>query len=240
MCKNKVVVPVSILTPEWLEKRRGIFAELDKQLIQNVVNPSVGLTLEQLQFITEHKNPFVDVGGLLANWRIFYRDEFNIELGEVKVPEIRFGFDRLLVIAQGLTIQRVYDKCEQCFQCWRWADENFDKAVPINDRLSADGSYAIWVHDRVEADEEHKNKSAAVISQAEVAGITLLERLLFELKYFRETGKHLDIASFTSCDGSRNTLGCVPFVRFHGGVVSVGWCSFNSAADFLRARGVVC
>src|SRR3989344_8293663 len=46
--KNMVVVPVSILTPEWLEKRRGIFAELDRQLIQGVTNPGNGLTLEQL------------------------------------------------------------------------------------------------------------------------------------------------------------------------------------------------
>jgi len=238
--KNMVVVPVSILTPEWLEKRRGIFAELDRQLIQGVTNPGNGLTLEQLQLVIEHKNPFaVNPESLLADWRVFYRDELGIELGEVVIPPHRDEFDRLIVVARGLTIQKAYDKCAENFLCCKWPEENLDAAVPTNDRLSADGSYAIWVRDRIEADEEHKNKLAETIWQEKMSGITLLERLLFELKYFRESGKHLDIKNITLCSASRFTDGRVPRVDFGGRVVSVGRCGPGSARDSLCAREVV-
>jgi len=238
--KNMVVVPVSNVTPEWLEKRRGVFGELERQLIQGINNPSKGLTLEQLQLVAEHKNPFVvDNGILLADWRTFYRDEFGIKFGEVKVPEIRPGFDRLLVIAKGLTIQRAYDKCVEHFSCWKWADGDLDKAVPTNDRMPDNSSYAVYVHDRVEADEEHKNKSAETIWQAKIFGITLLERLLFELKYFRETGRHLDIQCITLCSGSRYTDGGVLSVSFDDGEVHVYWYFPGHAFDALRVREVV-
>jgi len=225
------------VTPEWLEKRRGVFGELERQLIQGIDNPGKGLTLEQLQLVAEHKNPFVkDINVLLDDWRTFYRDEFGIELGEVKVPEIRPGFDRLLVIAKGLTIQRAYDKCVEHFSCWKWADGDLDKAVPTNDRMP-NSSYAVYVHDRVEADEEHKNKSAETIWQDKIFGITLLERLLFELKYFRETGRHLD-KYITLCSGSRIPGGRVLGVHFCGSVVRVDWYTPGYAHDMLRVREV--
>jgi hypothetical protein len=39
-----------------------------------------------------------------------------------------------------------------------------------------------------------------------IRGHYLLERLLYELKYFAETGKHLDIDNLTLCSGSRDLL----------------------------------
>ena len=57
MKRNMVVDPVS-LTPDWLEKRDGIFQELARQTRQAVENPGTGLTLNQLQLVTEHRNPF--------------------------------------------------------------------------------------------------------------------------------------------------------------------------------------
>ena len=69
--------------------------------------------------------------------------------------------------------------------------------------------------------------------------ITLLERLLFELKYFRESGKHLDIKNITLCSASRNTDGGVPGVDFYGSEVRVGKCNPGYAHADLRAREVV-
>lgn len=57
MAKQVVVSPVTI-TPDWLEKRRGIMAEIDHQLIVGVQEADKGLTLDQLQLITEHCSPF--------------------------------------------------------------------------------------------------------------------------------------------------------------------------------------
>src|SRR3990167_5339132 len=43
-------------------------------------------------------------------------------------------------------------------------------------------------------------------------GITLRERLLMEILYFKETGNHLDIKGWTICSGSRGSDGGVPDV----------------------------
>ena len=178
----------------------------------------------------------------LADWQVFYRDEFGIALdtASIRVPEHRKGFDRLIVVAQSL-IQQAYDKCAEHFTCWKYTSANLNEAVPINDRDPANGPYAVWVRDRVEADEEHKNYSANDLKQRGVSGITLLERLLLELKYFRETGKHLDIRNITLCSGSRRSDGNVPHVYWDpdGRKLRVRWFNPGCAIGLLRAREVV-
>ena len=44
--------------PGWLEKRRKIMGELEGQLIRGLRKPEKGFTLEQLQMVVEHRNPF--------------------------------------------------------------------------------------------------------------------------------------------------------------------------------------
>ena len=46
------------LMPGWLEKRRKIIGELEKQLILGLKEPGKGLTLDQMQMVVEHHNPF--------------------------------------------------------------------------------------------------------------------------------------------------------------------------------------
>lgn len=52
------IVVGSVVMLDWLEKRKNIMGELDRQLIQSFQNPGTGLTLDQLQLVTEHSNPF--------------------------------------------------------------------------------------------------------------------------------------------------------------------------------------
>ena len=56
MSKKLVVSPDQM--PDWLEKRRSIMSEIDGQLIRGFREPGKGLTLEQLQSVVEHRNPF--------------------------------------------------------------------------------------------------------------------------------------------------------------------------------------
>jgi hypothetical protein len=179
----------------------------------------------------------------LVSWQNFYLAEFGITLdtASIRVPERRRGFDRLIVVPQGVTIQQVYNKCAELFTCWKYTKANLDEAVPTNDRTPANGSYAVWLRDRIEADEEHKNKSANYLKSATISGITLLERLLFELKYFRETGKHLDIRNWSLCSGSRDADGGVPSVRWDPDVrrLEVFLNSPGHAFGPLRVREVV-
>ncbi len=91
----------------------------------------------------------------------------------------------------------------------------------------------------MEAEPQRKNRSANWLRQKNIPGITLLERLLLELKYFLETGKHLDIQNATLCSGSRLDDGNVPYVGWDDSQLKVSWCYPDDAHDALRAREVV-
>ena len=90
-----------------------------------------------------------------------------------------------------------------------------------------------------EADEENKNKSANSLNQ--LKQITLRERLIFELEYFKREGKHLDIDAWTLCAGSCYGDGDVPDVDWDSDFreVCVYWCSPDCADDDLRSRSAV-
>jgi len=143
----------------------------------------------------------------------------------------------LIIVAQGMTPQRLFDKCTQKFSSWKYTDRNLDKIIR-SDRTSKDGAYAVWVRDRVEADEENKNLSAEQVKQQGIAGITLEERLLYELKFFKETGNHLDISNWTLCSGSRVSDSDVPGVDWDGRLW-VDWYNPRDANSFLRVRSAV-
>ncbi len=178
----------------------------------------------------------------LVEWHRFYKKYFGLDLNfsGITIPERREGFDRLIVVAQGITIQQAFEKCREMFGVWKYTDADLDEVVTLNDRDTKLGHYAIWVRDRIEADEENKNRSANQLKGANINGETLLERLLHELKYYTETKKHLDILNVTLCCGSRYSDGDVPKVRWYDtGRLSVYGCSPGAAFDGLRCREVV-
>jgi len=212
---EKMVVG-SDLTPNWLRKYANIWAEINSQLIRGLETAGTGLTLEHLQALVEHRNPFKIPLELVADWQKFYHDLFGLEVdfSGLTIPGKKRGFDRLIVVAQGMTPQRLYDKCQELFPCWKWTDQSLDEIVQ-SERTSKDGPYAVWFRDTVEADEDLRNLSANALKKQGIPGITLEERLLMELKYFKETGKHLDIVNWTLCAGSRDSDGDVPRVRWH-------------------------
>jgi len=243
MDKPLVVGPDQM--PDWLEKKRRVFGEIEKQVNHSLEGSGKGLTLDQLQAVVEHRNPFApilagDYSGLVAEWQKFYDDlKITANYANLVIPAKPKGRDRLLVIPQGPTIQSAYDKCATLFQCWKYASGSLDEAIPTNDRDPKNGAYAIWVRNRVEADKELKNLSANDLARKQIKGITVLERLIYELKYFKETGKHLDIENVTLCSGSRCADGDVPCVDWRDGRLKVSWASLDSAHPDLRSRVAV-
>src|SRR3989338_9324403 len=125
---------------------------------------------------------------MLADWANFYKEVFGLELdfSGITIPDSKPGFDRLLVVAQGMTPQRLFDKCKELFPSWKYTEKNLDEIIK-SDRTSQNGHYAIWVRDRVEADEENKNLSADQLKERGTPEITLEEREAYELKFFKET-----------------------------------------------------
>lgn len=210
-----------------------------KDLFRQIDDGSIGRS--ELQAFLEHRTPFFkesEEAGCVAEWQEFYRDVFggmDVDFSDLQIPEKQEGFDRLIVMAQGISAKQAYDKCKKLFPCRKW-----DEALEVeSDRKATEGAYAIWVRGRVEADEELKNLSANDLEKRAIPGITLEERLIFELKWFKETEKHLDVESWTLCAGSRCPGGDVPGVSWGGDELFVFRCLPSGASSRLRPRQVV-
>ena len=174
------------------------------------------------------------------DWQDFYRKvfDFTVDLSGVVIPSDPGGFARVIIVAQGVTLNRAFQACRDRFPVYCYWDDP-EAVITKNDRSPANGSYAIRIRDRVEADDELKKKSAEQLADEGVPGITLLERLIAELKFDDETEKHLDIQNWTLCAGSRAAHGHVPYVYWHGDGLSVYWVGPDSQDDHVRSRAVV-
>ena len=208
------------------------------EMAKDIVNAKSGKAAKVVELF--NNNQYSD---LALDWQNFYRDLFGIQLdfSNLQIPNKKEGFDRLIIVAEGMTSQRLYDKCEELFPCWKWTDRSLDEVV-TSDRTAKNQAYPIWIRDRVEADEELKSFSADCLKNQNISGITLEERLVYELKYFKETRKHLDIENVTLCAGSRCGDGNVPDVRWgedYDDELGVGWCDPGAACDYLRSRVAV-
>ncbi len=180
-------------------------------------------------------------------WQTLYKELFNLditneELRKIKAPrrtkeEIQEGFKRLIMVHESMTAEELYKKCEELFKAWK----DIDISQITSERNPKDGSYIIWVKDNEESDEDMKNKSADDIKEQNIKTETFEERLLHELKYFKETGKHLDEINVTLCAGSRFLYGSVPSVywRLDNGKMNVDWYSPARRNDSIRARVAV-
>lgn len=186
----------------------------------------------------ENREPMKE--NLLEDWHIFYQRVFGIEadLSKLRVPEQRKGFGRLIVVLLEMTPECLFQKCKELFPCWKWTDQNLDEIVK-SERASRNGTYAVWFRDRVEADEEFKNLSVNQLKKQNIPGITLEERLLMDIKYFKETGKHLDIRNVTLCSGSRYSDGNVPDMNWLIDRLCVEWDDPDDCYSYLRTREAV-
>lgn len=119
--------------------------------------------------------------------------------------------------------------------------DDVDADVTENERDPKNGSYAIRVRERVEADEELKSTSANDIKAQNLTIMTPLERLVYELKFHTETATHLGIINWTLCSGSRARNGHVPNVYSlpDGRKLRVHWYDPDDSDGNIRARAVV-
>lgn len=221
-----------------------------KEFVAAVIATLPEMTADQMQYWIRRKGRkgqlakvlaegLAPSGSTLADWERFLDKYFGkkLDISGLVVPEHKSGFDRIIVVPSGLTLNGIVEVCRSKFPVYTYRDD-LDRDVSTNDRMPV-SSYAIRVRDRVEADEELKELSAEVLETRGITGITLGEHLLFVLKYYDETGKHLDSQNWTLCSGSRYSGGGVPRVAWRGGELYVAWCSPRSAHSRLRAREVV-
>lgn len=177
----------------------------------------------------------------LAFWVGFWAEHgFTVNPAEVVIPPPPDGFGpaRLIVIPQGLTIQKAWEIAKSLFPCYTNISGNLDEAIPTNDRV-ADKTYATLVRDRQEADEEFRNLSANQLKGRGHKGITALETVVDEVGFYKRTSKHRDVNNVTLCAGSRYSYGDVPGSYWDDGGFYLSWYRPGSADDRLRSREAV-
>ncbi|HEV8666227.1 MAG TPA: hypothetical protein VN665_00050 [Candidatus Paceibacterota bacterium] len=186
---------------------------------------------DDLRKLGIHKMPEFDA----AWWEQFYLKHFDltVDLLALHIPAKPAYACRAIVIVPGITNNQVFDACTKAFKTWRY-DSDLNTVCDIVKR--PEGPYVVWVRDVVEADDKMKNKSAKDIEVAGTNTLTLKERMILELAYFDETGKHLDIDNWTLCAGSRDSGGRVPHVHWNDDKLHVGWTYVDDRDSYLRAR----
>ena len=144
---------------------------------------------------------------------------------------------------KGIKTSELLAKCKKFFPVWSWySDEQIDKDFPAPKK-----STTRYFKNVQEADEQWKNKSAKDLEKewgvkpdgGDKVGITLRERILLEISYFQETGKHLDLDNWTLCSGSRDSGGDVPCARWGGDRFEVRWNSPAYRSGDLRPRQAI-
>ncbi len=192
----------------------GVLAKLSFEQVQNLLTHKDTVLRRKLQEVFEIAiDEFADTR---AEWEKFYLDLFKIyaDFSTVRIPgKPTEGSWRLVFIWAGLTMNQTLAVMRAKFKVWTYV-EDLDASVTVNTRTSAT-SYAIWVRDGVEPDEKYLGQSTRQADPTGKVGMTLLERMVLGLKYFVETGKHLDEKGITFCAGSRYSDGDIPFVYFY-------------------------
>ncbi len=168
------------------------------------------------------------------------------EFSETWIPSKPEGFGpmRLIVVAKEIIewtgnhpLEGVQEALKKHFPGWEYTND-LDADVTTNDRDPRHHSYAVWIRDVPEADEEFANQSANGLKEMGHTGVTLLERLLLEADYFFEKGEHLDQQNWTLCSGSRRRDGSVPDADWNGSEFNVSWYYPSDRNGDLRSRRV--
>lgn len=153
-------------------------------------------------------------------WETFYQKYLGLtaDFDLVPIPERpALGEWRLVFIMKGLSMNWVAGSFRKLliaydpeWTLWQYVDD-LDAAITRNIRTSAE-SYAIWVRDEQESDEEFRGRPTSQVDPDQLIGVTVLERLVHGMVHFAETKQHLDLNGITLCSGSRGTDGGVPRV----------------------------
>lgn len=209
-----------------------------------------GSSVEQVEYWLGHKKELVNnlnqVFSLIPkdeyvkerkDWQKFYKTQFNweVDFSQVIIPtKAESGNWRLVFIAKGMTMNFAFDKAFELFPSWKYSND-LDKEIPTNIR-NTQNAYAIWVKNGVDPDVEFLGQSTKKADPDMKLGITVLEGIILEMKYFLETGSHLNIKGVTFCSGSRNSGGSVPSLYWGNVGFRVSWYDLGNSDPFYGVR----
>jgi hypothetical protein len=135
------------------------------------------------------------------------RDLSSASFGSANNPEFC-----KIVVPPGLTVPRASRACSSHFRCrFTFDDLHLDG---LRHSRQPEESYSVTVRNIRDAEDPvlpHFNAGSKPF-------ITLLERLILELKYWSDSGLHLDVARETLCCGSVDAAGLVPALDWNEGL----------------------
>jgi hypothetical protein len=137
---------------------------------------------KKLREVFSITNEFSELLRVRDEWQKFYKEKFNciVNFSLVIIPAMpTTGKWRLLFIPKGMTINRAFVIASNLFPSWSYSDV-LDRHVIKNIR-NTENHYAIWVRDGIEPDQEFLGKSTSQTDPDMKIGITLLERIIFEI-----------------------------------------------------------
>ena len=156
----------------------------------------------------------------LGEWRSFYWRIFGIKLNvkSLRIPKRVEGIDYPVIVTEGVSINLVVKAHkERKIPFWQWCRGDLESAMQESERGPVTQNRVVWVHGVQEATDASedllKELPATIIAERKIGTVDLLERLIFDLFYHEETGRHLDEKSVTLCASSRYADGTVPRVR---------------------------
>lgn len=176
-------------------------------------------------------------------WERFYFEVFGrtVDLSGVSLSAYLPGFGWVVYVLKGLTMNQIYAKMRDRFLCSSDYGDDLDRVITEEDRDPEKiGTYARRFRNRIEADEELKEKSANDLRTEKIEANTFREAALLELFYeWRTGGQHLNLKFWNLCAGSRGSRGGVPGVNWGGDLFRVRSCGPLDSRGYLRARAAV-
>lgn len=130
----------------------------------------------------------------------------------------------------------IINEMEGLFKVWHYlSKEELDEQFPPPEKITTR-----YFLSSVEPDLETMGKSA-IEADPNQTGISIRERMLMEIQYFKKTGEHLDIKGWTICTGSRYAGGGVPRVYWDPCIadVHVDWCSLDYSHPLYGLRSAI-
>lgn len=143
----------------------------------------------------------------------------------ITVPKKVSGFSRLGIVLP-ITTDGLIAAASKLFPIFQHAlgEHGDDSSTFINDRPSSE-PYAFWVRDVGDSEvPPPTGKPRVPPPHPDQPRLTLHERILLEVAYFRDTGQHLDAERVTCCFGTQHPQGNErPVVCYRNGAVHIFW-----------------
>ena len=171
------------------------------------------------------KKQFTDKEWIDAYKEMYREFDIKIDISKIEIPEATKERPDLMIIPKKLSNEELFEKIKKLIPTAKRQDD-LDEQIKRSVQSNEDESYAIRLKFQQEIPEEFfdkRNVEKVRKYRLDQNCMTLKERLILELMYYRQTGKYLDKKSATLCAGSIERNGCVPVVFPGCEVVSLSY-----------------